>query len=121
MNSYYILKKDNSPPIVIEDSFSWWCFFFGIFWALYKGVWKLAGIFFALFILIFVINYHNFVNNFYLQIFQLFCSFSLAFYANDMLKKQVLRSGYKFVTIITAPNHSLATQRFLDQNINNLY
>lgn len=114
MKSYYILNKIDNNPIIIDDGFNWWCFFFGLFWALYKGVWQLAGIFFAIFLISTILLHYHIVDPIFIEIIRIYLAIALSYHANDFLKNQLLRQGYKLTDITTAPGRDQALIRHLD-------
>ncbi len=57
MKKFNIFEHSQYPRQVVKHGFSWPAFFFGLFWMLAKGLWKFAGMWFAILVLmIFVEN-----------------------------------------------------------------
>ena len=114
MNSYYILTKNEEDPIILQDGFNFYCLFFGLFWALYKGVWSLSAIFISLFIVSTYIKYTNIIDPIYIESLTVIANLMIAFHANDSVKQSLINNGYTLSTIIASDKHELAYQRYLD-------
>lgn len=117
MNSYYIMLKEGEKPLVIKDGFNWLCFFFGVFWSVYRGVWLLAGVFAFLLIMSLYAVSSEILHATHVEIFRFGAAAILSFYANDLLKYQLKKNGYYLADIIIADDGESALQRFLDLHL----
>ncbi|MEQ9116495.1 MAG: DUF2628 domain-containing protein [Rickettsiales bacterium] len=115
MNSYYILTKKDEQDIVLKDGFNFYCFFFSLFWALYKGLWSLAAIFFIIYIGSLYLSHNALLNFPYIFGIKIFINLVAAFYANDLEKNRLIADGYSFSAITVASDKELSYQRYLDQ------
>lgn len=98
--------------IALAENFNWQCFIFNIFWAVYKGSWKLFTTYLMLFLILSITKRYTAIDNNSLMIIFMMISVILAFYANDILGKMLLAKEYKYGGIVMANSEDEAILRF---------
>ncbi len=120
MYSVYV-KRDSENPLetaeFVPDGFSVWAFVFNTLWALYHRIWWLGGVCFAFAIAVEWLEYSEFISppvNGVLSIgFFSFVGMQAHVWYSEALEKR----GYTLVSVVAAPNVSLAQQRFFDREM----
>jgi hypothetical protein len=119
MTFYTIYLKDQLEPencMLVEEGFSWYNFFFGFIWSIYKRIWSLSLIHFMIFLIFFTTLQFHFLNEVTTEIIGFFLSIAIAFYANDFYRKTLEKKGYKLVDVVASKNKKDALMRFLERN-----
>ena len=118
-NVYIHSKTDSQDEpqdiILVKDGFNWPCLIFGIFWGLYKRVWSVVFIYIALYIVGSILGKIPLLALTQLFVVKLFISILIAFHANDLWGKSLVKRGYKSSGIVIGTNHDTALLRFLDK------
>jgi hypothetical protein len=93
---------------LVKDGFNWWAFLFGIFWALYKGMFKVAGailaIIFAISLVeVLVIELFPALSSFFTFLY-LFLSLGVGGKAKSIESWHLSQNGYELVGEVIARN-----------------
>ena len=103
-------------PVLVKEGFCWPAFFFGVVWALVKGLWLaalvLAGVSVALAIGLTLIGADPAVATAVWLAFALIVGFG----ANDWRRAKLARQGLRFSGVIAAPGRDSALRRWFDLN-----
>ena len=83
----------------LKAGFSWPCFFFGLFWAVYKRLWLLSACFVALMVVAGLIE--TFIGSIGSG-FWLVVNIAVAACANGLLENKLLRQGFMAGSVVEA-------------------
>lgn len=101
--------------ILVKEGFNWPCLLFGIFWGLYRKVWSVVLIYIGLYIAWSILGKIPLLAMTQLFAAKLFVAILIAFHANDLWGRSLIRRGYKSSGIIIGTCRDTALLRFLDK------
>lgn len=123
MNSYKIFQNSFMTYEAVKQGWSWPAFFFGLFWAIAKRIWWLAGLFILASIILQPIIADMIkdmplqeatikVNNFSMVLTTV-VGIILGVYGNKFREQNLISRGYIHVATITAENPKQAIEQYL--------
>jgi hypothetical protein len=120
MKTYKIyIKKDKKgvfeDVLLIKEGFIFSAFIFNIFWLLYKKIFKIALIIFAIFLAMILIEERYPAYSAFLAPIQLGVLFYIGSEGSDWFGKTLERKGYNFLGYSSGKNSQEARLRFLDK------
>ncbi len=114
MKKFRIYEHPQKGLEAVKLGFSWPAFFFGILWMVFKSLWKYAGIWFVLYILMALMESHlksgdietglTATYDIMLMIFYLIVMLIPAFIGNSWVEKKLQNQGYVLLKEVTASN-----------------
>lgn len=101
--------------LFVREGFNFAGFFFGILWALYMRMWRVAGLIFLVVTILAIAEDLKLVDNVTLAILQVAFSVIVGFQANDWRRSTLARSGYIMSDVVVSDNKLRAQQRYFDR------
>lgn len=100
-NSFKVYQHANRPSHALKEGFSWPAFFFGVFWMIYKNLWKEAALWVLLGTVALMTGSLSLVVLCLLQVFA-------GVLGNGWCAAKLLRDGYIGAYQVSAPSAELA-------------
>ena len=122
MKQFNIFEHPSKGLDAVKVGFSWPAFFLGIIWLVFKGMWKYAGIFFVIYLIMTFIQ--NSISSSDLEpgleatyvlmvrITHLFILIILGFKGNFWRESTLREKGYIFITTVHADSPARALEKF---------
>ncbi len=105
----------NESAVFVREGFNIFAFFFGVLWALYHRMWRVA------FWMVIVIGFLGAAEDLQLldirsvAILQVAFNLVVGYWANDWLRANLSRRGYIMSDIVVSDNSLRAQQRYFDR------
>ncbi len=120
MKQFKIFEHPTKGLDAVKIGFSWPAFFLGIIWLIFKGMWKYAGIFFVIYLIMSFIQSSISSSNIepvlvstytlMIRITHLLILTTLGFKGNFWRESSLREKGYAFMTTVYADSHTKALQ-----------